>query len=227
VDLTVAILAFPLDGAAADRRAVRRRDGGTGQGIATVIEIAGMAAPEVAALAEVWLLGLEELVVVRAVGVVAGEAILTDRGVLMEKRAALFGVTLVALLVNRIGRDHLGIGPVVRIMAAYAAHLALEDGVVGRALALGPIGFVTGEAGRGFGRGPEHVLFGFRVVDAVAGGAVHSAPGVHAAEEARLAGFFMTRQTRLGFLVGRVGRLKGQNGRSAALLEMGFGAEMA
>lgn len=80
VDLAMAILAFPLNGPAADRRPARNGDGRAGQRVAAVVEVAGVAAGEVAALAQVGLFGLEQFVVVRAVGVVAGEAVFADGG---------------------------------------------------------------------------------------------------------------------------------------------------
>lgn len=105
-------------------------------------------------------------------------------------------------------------------MAAGAAHFALWDGVVRRALAFGPIRFVAGEACVGLGGGLEQGRLRLGGVDAMAGGAVHVATGVHAAEVTGLVDLLVAGQALLGFLKGKVGRLEGEDCRPAAFLEM-------
>lgn len=87
-----------------------------------------------APLAEERALGHEKFVVVRPVGRVAGGAVLLHRGMFPEERAALFGVTLVAGLVEDVGLDVLVRGRPVRIVTIGATDLALADRVVGELL---------------------------------------------------------------------------------------------
>src|SRR5436309_5944657 len=107
VDVLVAVLARVLHRAVGHRPARER--------VGAVVERARVARVEVAALAEIWLLGREKLLVVRAVGVVAVEAALPHRSVLPEKRPPLLGVAGQALLVDRLRRDHLRLRAVVRV----------------------------------------------------------------------------------------------------------------
>src|SRR6185369_4671942 len=68
---------------------------------------------------------------VRAVGVVAVEAVLLHRRVPPDEGAALFGVAGSAELVHRLALHHrMGERP-VGVMAIGALHTALDDGVVG------------------------------------------------------------------------------------------------
>ena len=72
-----------------------------------------------------------------AVGVVAVQAVLTDRRVLPEERAALLGVAGVAVLVDRGLQQHLVVRRAVRVVAARALHLALAQRHVAGADELG------------------------------------------------------------------------------------------
>src|SRR6185436_2975265 len=147
VDRDVAVPAGMLRGPVA-----HAGDGGSGGAVARVVEGAGVTRVEVAALAEEGLLRDQHLVVVRPVGVVAVQAVLAHGRVLPEERAALLRVALQALLVDVGGVDHLRAGGVVGLVAARALHLALADGMVGRAQRLAADRLVAAEAGLALGR---------------------------------------------------------------------------
>ena len=90
-----------------------------------------------ALLAQQRRLDLQHLLVVRAVGVVAVQAVLAHRRVLPQERAALLGVAGVAVLVDRGLQQHLVVGRAVRVVAARALQLALAHRHVAGAEQLG------------------------------------------------------------------------------------------
>ena len=98
---------------------------------------AGVARGLVALLAQQRRLHLQHLLVDRAVGVVAVEAVLAHRRVLPQERAALLGVAGVAVLVDRGLQQHPLVGRAVRVVAARALQLALAQRHVARAHQLG------------------------------------------------------------------------------------------
>lgn len=84
-----------------------------------------------AALAEHRLLHNQQRLMGGAVRVVAVETTLTDRRVLPQEGAALFAVTLITLVIDRVCRNEpLGLGA-VRIMAVRANHLLFPQGMMG------------------------------------------------------------------------------------------------
>ena len=89
-----------------------------------------MSRVQMAALAEIGLLGHEQLLVIGAMSVVAVEATLSNWCVLPQKGTALLGVALVALLIHRLGLDHLRRLRAVRVVATGATHLALTHWVM-------------------------------------------------------------------------------------------------
>src|SRR5687768_17252351 len=74
--------------------------------IAQVVERSRMARVQMAALTEIRHLRQQQLVVIRAVGLMARRAVLADGGVLPQERTALLGVAGVAELIHRIGFEH-------------------------------------------------------------------------------------------------------------------------
>src|SRR2546426_6017659 len=97
VDVGVAVQAR-----ASDETRVRRARRRAAEPLIAAIERARMARRVVAVLAQVrYPLG-EQLVVVRAVRVVAGEAVLLDRRVFLHERPALVGMAAGAQLVHRL-----------------------------------------------------------------------------------------------------------------------------
>src|SRR5262249_40077695 len=79
----------------------------------------------VALLAEVWARREEHGLVVRAVRLVAIEAVLAHRRVFPQERAALFGVARVAGVVHSVAAEQRACGRAVRAVAIGTAHLAL------------------------------------------------------------------------------------------------------
>jgi hypothetical protein len=98
--------------------------------------------PFVAAQAQVRLGLLEQGLVRGAVGFVAYIAAFGHGRMLVDKRARLFGMALKTGLFYALGLK-VPQGAAVGIMAAYALHFTLVDGVVGRKL---PVRFLFGMA---------------------------------------------------------------------------------
>ena len=97
----------------------------------------------VALLAQPGLPRLQQLVLGRAMSLVAVEAVLHDRRVFPEEGAAPLRVALVAVLVDGGLDELLGIGRAMRIMATATGHLAFAEGHVRRALQLRAAHLVT------------------------------------------------------------------------------------
>ncbi len=120
---------------------------------------AGVGRLEVAAQAEVGIARDEHLRVHGAVRVVAGDAALAHRGVLIDKRALLLRVALGAGGVHVL-EVHAGAGDgvaLVHVVAIAAAHLAVEHLVAVRQAELGALVEVALEAGLGRLLGIEDV----------------------------------------------------------------------
>ena len=139
---------------------------------------------------------------VRPVRIVALRAVLADRRVFEEERTALLGVALVAELVDRVRAQHLGLGAVVGVVAARAAHLPLAYRVVRGLHHLGPLGLVARGAGLGVQLRLQLGADRLVLVDAVALGAGHVAARVHAGQVVGLAGLLVALQARGVELVG-------------------------
>src|SRR4029453_12718876 len=123
-----------LAGAANHARALPSAGEGAGSRLAVTVELAGGYSRVVALLAEIRSCGDQQLVLVGSVGLMAVDAVLADRRVLPQHRAALLRVARVADVVDRIGvQERSGRRP-VRIVAVDARHLALGQRHV-RALA--------------------------------------------------------------------------------------------
>src|SRR5262245_49451793 len=189
VHVLVAVLARMLGGTVA-------RPGELAGGVDVAVERAGMARVQVAALAQPRLLRHEHLVVVRAVRVVAVEAVLPDRGVLPEERAALLRMALEAQLVGHLGLDHLGLAAVVGVVAAAARHQAFTHGVMRRPERLRADRGVARVAGVGLLRRLELALVALERMHRVAVGARDAAPVVHAADPRRVALLLVTLEAR-------------------------------
>ena len=174
---------------------------------------------QVAPLAEERKLRHEHLVVVRAVGVVAVQAVLANRRVLPEKRPALLRVAGQALLVDPLGRDHLRFRRVVRVMAIRARHLSFAHRMVRRPQAFRAHCGVAGKARLAVPGGLQLCLDGFEVVDAVAGDASEVLAIVNAPHPVRLPSLLVTRQTLL-VDVGRRHLLEGDDGSHLALFRL-------
>ncbi len=78
---------------------------------------------------------------------VAGKAVFFNSRVLKEERAALVRVATPALCLNRLLFHHSVALRAVRIVAARAGHLSLDNGVVGRFVDLHPGLFVATDTG--------------------------------------------------------------------------------
>ena len=81
----------------------------------------------VAALAQERRSSIEHFLIVRAVRIVAVHAVLADRRMLPQERAALVGMAGVAGVVGRIGLEHLGRGAAMRVVAGIAGHFAFQN----------------------------------------------------------------------------------------------------
>src|SRR5580765_4376191 len=142
---------------------------------------------------------------VRAMRVMAIEAVLAHRLVLPEKRPSLFGVALVALVVHRRRIDHLGLRRVVRVVAAGALHLAFAHRVMRGTLVFRANLLVAGEARLGVAHGLQLRLRRLEAVHAVAG----DAPGIAAVMEPAVPvgarALLMTRQAGVVDLAGLEG----------------------
>jgi len=99
--------------------------------------------PVVAGLAELGDLAEEKLGVVAAVGRMATQAILIDRGVRPHERAAFFRMALIAELIGGAGFDHVFSEPAVMVVAVRALHFPFADRMVGLFVLLRPDGPVA------------------------------------------------------------------------------------
>lgn len=108
-------------------------------------DCAAMACGFVTLLAEEGRTLLQQIVINRAVRVVADRAILGDRLMVAHKRSALLHVARVAGFDNAIARQHLFAGTAVRIVAVGANDLAFLDRMVRRAVDLSALLFVARE----------------------------------------------------------------------------------
>lgn len=109
----------------------------------------------------------EKPLVVRPVRVVAGKAVFDDRGVLPEKRPALFGVTLVTELIDAIGAQQRVGRRTVRRVTIAAGDLAFGQRHVGALSKLRALLGVTAETGLRdilLREQPPRRLLGHRVV---------------------------------------------------------------
>jgi hypothetical protein len=97
----------------------------------------------VAGLAELGDLAEEKLGVIAAVGRMATQAILIDRGVLPHERAAFFRMALIAELIGGAGFDHVFSEPAVMVVAVRALHFPFADRMVGLLVLLRPDGPVA------------------------------------------------------------------------------------
>src|SRR5436190_20737305 len=109
-------------------------------------DAAAVAGRLVAALAQERRAHLEQVVVHRAVRVVAGRAVLLHRLVRAHERPALLHVARVAGVVDAVAHQHPLPGAAVRVVAIGTDHLALEDRVARRAPDLGALLLVAGKA---------------------------------------------------------------------------------
>jgi hypothetical protein len=91
----------------------------------------------VALLAEPGHPGLKKAGMDRAMGVVTVQAVFPYRRVLPEKRAALLGVALVTVFVDRVLGKQCRSGGAMGVVAVRAGHLPLPQGHVGGAQKLG------------------------------------------------------------------------------------------
>ena len=124
---------------------------------------------------------LQQVLVDRAVRVVTVQAIFPDRRVFEQERSALFGMTLVAGVVDRGGPQQRFIRRAVRLMAVGADHLAFAQRHVRRAGHLRAPVLVALEAGLGLVNRLELEFLRHAPHDGVAIGAGHVADFVGAA----------------------------------------------
>jgi len=103
--------------------------------------------------------------------VMADRAVLADRLVVLDERAALFHMTGVAGFIHAIAFHEFGSDRTVRVMAISTSHIALWNRMVGRPLELRALFLVAGEANLGLGAFVAHLIV--RSVDYMAGGAGH------------------------------------------------------
>jgi len=109
----------------------------------------------------------EELLVIRAMRIVASQAAFDDRGMLPEKWPALFGVALVTQLIHAVGQQKRPSCRSMRRVTIVAVDLAFEERHVGTLVELRALLRVTREAGFGdalFREKTARSLFGHRVV---------------------------------------------------------------
>src|ERR1019366_8718913 len=123
----------------------------------------------------------QQIFVVRAVRLVAVQAVLTHRRVFPQHRTALFSMTLVAILVHRSLADQLVRNAAMWVMAIRASQLALANRHVGRVLHLCPLELVALEAGLGLDLGLQILLARHVLHHSVAVGAGDTARFVNAA----------------------------------------------
>ena len=100
------------------------------------LRLCGVTTAVVAGVANAGHPDFEELRVVRAMRFMAIRAVLKDRWVLPEKRAAAFGVATETILVDAALDELAGIGRSMWIVAARAGDLPLAIGHMGRSLQL-------------------------------------------------------------------------------------------
>ena len=106
---------------------------------------------DMATLAEFRGLLIHQFVVIAAVGVVAGQAVFRNRGMLMQEGAALFSMALVAEVINRVGLQAFFAKRSMRIMTTRAGNLAFFNGVMGLPAGFSLDIFVAGKAQLGLG----------------------------------------------------------------------------
>jgi len=99
-----------------------------------------------AIVAKVRSLLFQQLVVIPAMGDVAAHAIFRNWGMLVQERAALFGVALVAEIVDGVGFQALAAERSMRVMTIAAGNLAFLDRMVGLSAGFRLDIFVAGEA---------------------------------------------------------------------------------
>ena len=119
---------------------------------------------------------------------VTGITVFSDRCVLPQKWATLFGMAFVALFINRVCRDELLGNGAMRIVTFRARHLSFPNRVVGRFLKFGTDILVTLRAHFGLSRFDQVLLIaGVRIM---AIGAAHIAAFMLAAlPQGQLASF--------------------------------------
>ncbi len=140
MNLVVAAQAAPRDELSAGVSCRREPALGTIRG-------AGMARPVMAVLAQVGHFLREQLVVLRAMHVVTGEAVALDRRGLVNPGAALVSMAAGAQRVDRLALDHRLAQRAVGIVAVGALDLAFDDRVMRRLSDLRDDFFVAGRAG--------------------------------------------------------------------------------
>ena len=168
------------------------------QRVALVVQRSRMPCIEVAALAEIGHLRLQQFLVIGAVWVVAVEAVLADRRVLPHERAALLRMTGVAQLIDRRGANHLRLHAVVRVVTTRALHAPFPNRMMARAHRLRAHVLVTCEARVADLLRLQLCSIRLEVMNAVAGGAGEVLPVVNAPAPVRLASSVMTRQAKIG-----------------------------
>jgi hypothetical protein len=114
----------------------------------------------VALLAQEWRARLQQVFHHGAVRIVAVAAILGHRLVLVDKRAALFRVAVVAGVVDAVASQQLRPDRTVRLVAVGAAHLALGQRVMRGLVEFVALLLVAGEADHGLGPFVAHPVVG-------------------------------------------------------------------
>ena len=144
MDLGVASLATT-----ADQSFVRRRAAGqiwnSGQHVL-------MGAARVTLLAQERARGNEQHFLVGTMRLVAVETVLANRRMLPDERAALFGVAGIADVIHRVRIEHRSGRRAMRVVAAFAGHLALRQGHMRAFAELGALLLMAGVAGLGNAR---------------------------------------------------------------------------
>jgi len=110
-----------------------------------------MLGPVMTALAKLGDLADEELGMVTPVGGVAAQTVLLDRRVLPHVGPPLFGMALIAQIVEGVRLDHLGAESPVVIVAVRALQFPFANWMVGLLVLLRPDGAVTDVAEVGLG----------------------------------------------------------------------------
>ena len=158
-----------------------------GDGVAQIVESSGMPRAQVTSLAEVRHLGHQQLLVIRAMRVVAIEAVLAYRSVFPHERPAFFGVASITEFIHRRGSDHLRLRAVMRIMTTGALHPSFADRMVAGAHRLRAHVLVAVEAGVDHPFRLQLRAIGLEGMHAVAGGAAKTLALMNAAAEIGLA----------------------------------------
>ena len=152
------------DAAASHDAFIRHRTGSQGLLCLQIVRVQEI---RVALLAEERNRRDQQRALIRAVGCVAVEAVLTHRRMFEQEWSAFFRMALIARLVDRIGLEQRAGQGAVRIVAVIAAHLPFRQRHVRAAIELQAnilVTLRTGIVDRGLGHQPLHGEFRHGVV---------------------------------------------------------------